>query len=134
MTSEKVTGIVVEGDKRGRLIEFPTANIKADDLPPAGVYAVLVHIEGRTMEGVANVGTALTFGRKKPVAEVHIFGFSGELYGKEISMDFIRKIRDERKFPGVKELKEQIIRDCEEAKRILLSEKHLLISYDLHSL
>ena len=77
------------------------------------------------MEGGANVGVAPTFGREKPVAEVHIFGFSGELYGKEISMDFIRKIRDERKFSGIEALKEQIAMDCKEAKRLLSSGKHL---------
>lgn len=113
--------IVIGGEKRGRMLGFPTANIKASDkiLPPLGIYAVIAEIGGKKHKGVANIGYAPTFNRNKLVVEVHILGFSQDIYGKGMKVHFVQKIRDEKKFHGMQELIEQIRKDCGEARRIL---------------
>jgi len=108
---------VVKGDQRGSELGFPTANLQNTEnlCLKEGVYAVKV--EDRYL-GVANYGYRPTFGRKKKVLEVHIIDFQGNLRGKRIKVEFLKFIREERKFSSVEELKEQIKRDVETVKRL----------------
>lgn len=112
-------GIVAYGEQRGRTLGFPTANIALDDayaLLPNGVYAVRVHFGDALYMGVANIGSNPTFEEVKRRLEVHIMQFDGNLYGKKIRVDFLGKLREERKFSGVDALVEQIHRDIEQAR------------------
>ncbi|MBI4170951.1 MAG: riboflavin kinase [Candidatus Aenigmarchaeota archaeon] len=120
-----VRGIVRKGDARGKLLGFPTANIKvsADQMPLRGVYAVKVKIDDVIYKGVANIGYAPTFGRNEFMAEVHIFDFSADLYGQELGILFVDFIREEKKFDSADELVEQIREDCNNAREILKSVK-----------
>ncbi|EMR07508.1 Riboflavin biosynthesis protein ribF [Bhargavaea cecembensis DSE10] len=121
-------GTVIEGDKRGRLIGFPTANVDpvpGSCLPAPGVYAVTFETDGRLHAGVLNAGYRPTF--KDPSdtflsVEVHLLDFEGELYDKPVRVRWIRRIREERKFAGIDELKAQIGRDREEARLILAAQ------------
>ncbi len=118
----EIVGEVVKGrDRGGRLLGFPTANIKMEDklCPQTGVYAVEVVVDGRVYEGAANIGYNPTFGDKTLSLETHLFDFSGDLYGKEITVRLIERLRQEKKFSGPQELAEQIARDIERAKEIL---------------
>jgi riboflavin kinase / FMN adenylyltransferase len=118
-------GKVVEGQKLGRTIGFPTANIESSDIhkliPGYGVYAVEVEIDGKTYKGMLNIGSRPTFNLNadQRSIEVNIFDFEGELYGKEVTLIFIRKIRDERKFPGKDALVKQLHLDKESSLRII---------------
>jgi len=118
-----VEGHVASGDKRGRTIGFPTANLKLEHtLQPAfGVYAVRVrrHDVGRVYDGVANFGLRPMFALPAPLMEVHLFDFSGELYGEVLTVELIAYLREERKLAGLDELTAQIAADCEEARRVL---------------
>lgn len=112
-------GRVVHGDKRGRLIGFPTANIYLHRAvtPVLGVYAVKMHgIDKSPLTGVANVGTRPTAGGTRSLLEVHLFDFDREIYGKHVSVEFCKKLRDEKKFENFDLLKEQIWKDAEEAR------------------
>lgn len=122
--SYSVKGLVVEGVQRGREIGFPTANIeplpKQKLIPKSGVYAVRCKIEGKTLKGVLNIGTRPTFeNNEKIIIELHIFDFTGDLYGKSVELEFAGRIRDEKKFGSVEELVNQINKDIEKAKQIL---------------
>lgn len=120
-----VEGHVADGDRRGRTIGFPTANLalRGTMEPALGVYAVRVTLEEggetRIYDGVANFGRRPTFDKTDVLLEVHLFDFAGDLYGKRIAVAFIDYVRAERKFPGLDALKAQIAADCETAKRIL---------------
>lgn len=120
-------GIVVEGDKRGRTIGFPTANVHMGHYiqPALGVCAVRVEIRDGPFaglyDGVANIGNRPTFDKKGVVLEVHLFDFDGDIYGQEIFVYFIDYIRPERKFDGLESLKTQIKADCATAREILAS-------------
>jgi riboflavin kinase/FMN adenylyltransferase len=105
---------VIRGDGRGRRIGFPTANLEGTEnlCLREGVYAV--EVDGG-MRGVANFGRRPTFGGETRVLEVHIPGFDGDLLGKRLKVTFLRFIREERKFSGAEELKEQIKRDIQSA-------------------
>lgn len=118
----QVRGEVVHGMNRGgRLLGFPTANIKLEDelFPKKGVYAIRIEVDGRVRPGVANIGKNPTFGNEALSVEAHIFDFSEDIYGKSIRVHFIQRIRSERKFKGLDELKERISIDIELAKSIL---------------
>jgi riboflavin kinase/FMN adenylyltransferase len=106
----EISGTVTEGKKLGRTLGFPTANIRPGDqqLPKDGVWAVTADGD---LKGIANLGMRPTVGGKERLLEVHLFGFSGDLYGKELRIRFGRFIREERKFASVEELKGQIARD-----------------------
>jgi riboflavin kinase / FMN adenylyltransferase len=107
-------GKVVKGDKRGRKLGFPTANISLKKrLPPIrGVYAVKVYgAMSEVLTGVANIGTRPTVDGAHPVLEVHIFDFTQEIYGKYLRVEFINKIRDEKRFTSLDELSSQIAKD-----------------------
>ncbi|NGZ75457.1 bifunctional riboflavin kinase/FAD synthetase [Saccharibacillus sp. VR-M41] len=120
----RVQGTVVGGDKRGRTIGFPTANVDPSGhyvTPAKGVYAVRFGLGDEVLDGVMNVGVKPTFtdGSVKPTFETHLFDFDRSIYGEEVWMDFVRYIRPERKFSGIDELVAQIAKDAEEARRIL---------------
>jgi riboflavin kinase / FMN adenylyltransferase len=120
----RVEGIVVDGQKRGRTIGFPTANIYLDNqlAPRFGVYAVRVNVVGEPTwySGVANFGRTPTTGLRQPLMEVNIFEFDGDIYGKRLEVGLHAFLRPEMKFDGFDVLVAQIKRDAEEA-RILLS-------------
>jgi riboflavin kinase/FMN adenylyltransferase len=116
-------GIVVEGVQRGREIGFPTANIeplnKHKLIPAGGVYAVKCSIETRNYFGVLNIGKRPTFeNQDKVYIELHIFNFEQDIYGKPVELEFIERIRDEKKFETIGSLVEQINFDITRAKQI----------------
>ncbi len=118
----EIKGAVVKGRNRGaRLLGFPTANIDmaGHAAPKGGVYAVQVEIDGRLYGGAANLGYNPTFGDAMLSLEVHILDFSGDVYGKNVTVRFIDRLRDEKKFAGVEELTRQISLDVERAREIL---------------
>ena len=124
-----VVGRVREGDKRGRTIGFPTANLSLDGyLKPAfGVYAAKVEItqgpeKGRRFDAVCNVGTRPTFDKDEALLEAHIFGFDGDLYTSDLAVHLIEFLRYERKFSGLDELKAQIQSDSDQARKLLETE------------
>jgi riboflavin kinase/FMN adenylyltransferase len=119
----KICGRVVHGEKRGRTIGFPTANIrlKRSASPLHGVYSVTMHTaEHGVLPAIANLGTRPTVSGTEIRLEVHIFDFSGDLYGQNVCVAFHEKIRDEQKFDGLDALKKQIAIDCETAKKQLI--------------
>lgn len=115
------SGTVIDGDKRGRTIGFPTANTDIPDsffLPPVGVYAVRILVNGHWHEGVCNVGYKPTFNAeqpKRPSVEVHIFHFDEDIYGAEVVIEWHQHLRREQKFAGVNELIAQIEKDKQNA-------------------
>jgi riboflavin kinase/FMN adenylyltransferase len=114
-------GEVVLGDKRGRSIGFPTANVLADAdavIPARGVYAGFVSFGEKEYAACTNVGVAPTFRRTESRVEAHLLDFEGDLYGRVVDVSFVTRIREERRFSGVDELTEQIRRDVEEARII----------------
>jgi riboflavin kinase/FMN adenylyltransferase len=119
----KIVGKVTEGDKRGREIGFPTANIMMNNIikPNFGVYAVKVEYNNNSFNGIANFGVRPTFDKTEslPILEVHLFDFSDNLYGKEIIISFVDFIRKEKKFNGLESLKSQIQLDINIAKDLL---------------
>jgi len=112
-------GEVVVGDKRGRSIGFPTANVLPDAdavIPARGVYAGFVRVGEVEYAACTNVGVAPTFGRAESRVEAYLLDFEGDLYGRVVDVSFVRRIREERRFSGIDELKEQIQRDVQEAR------------------
>lgn len=112
-------GRVIHGNKLGRTIGFPTANIRLHrkSSPIKGVYAVKVRCQcGKVFNGVANLGKRPTINGVMPLLEVHLFDFADNLYGQMVQVEFCHKIRDEIKFPSFDELKQQIQHDVETAK------------------
>ncbi len=121
----QIRGAVVTGRQRGGpMLGFPTANIQlVDELcPKKGVYAVTVQWQEKSYKGVANIGYAPTFDDHLFTVEVHLFDFHTDIYGETIRVNFIKRIRDEKKFSGLQELSAQISRDIEDAKTILNAE------------
>jgi riboflavin kinase/FMN adenylyltransferase len=116
-----IAGTIVTGAKRGRTIGFPTANLGdvPTVLPGNGVYAVRASVEGRAWPAAANVGPNPTFGEDARKIEVHLIGFSGDVYGKLIEVEFVSRLRDTRPFNGVNELVAQLQQDVEQTKRVL---------------
>lgn len=119
----QIRGTVQVGKQRGgKLIGFPTANLKfnEEDLVPLhGVYVAQVVYGGRCYGGILNIGYNPTFGEEKLVAETHIFDFNEEIYGQPIRVNLLKFLRGEVKFSGVKELSEQIAKDVSIAKQVL---------------
>lgn len=123
-----ISGRVEEGDKRGRAIGFPTANLVGveEARPPHGVYAVLADLldeEGRGKQlarGVANLGVRPTF-ETVPAVEAHLFDFSGDLYGKHLRLHLVARLRAEQRFSDLEALKAQIAQDARKAREILAS-------------
>ncbi|MDA9608832.1 riboflavin kinase, partial [SAR86 cluster bacterium] len=115
------SGKVVFGNRLGRTIGVPTANIwvPKSNLPINGVYAVKALIEKRQFNGIANMGIRPTVGGTSPVLEIHIFDFNKDIYGRRIEVEFHKKIREEKKFENLDQLKGQISKDIETAKNFL---------------
>ncbi|MGE5702434.1 MAG: bifunctional riboflavin kinase/FAD synthetase [Clostridia bacterium] len=118
----KVEGVVVHGDKRGRTIGFPTANVAVDKpylVGKNGVYGVRLHHAGNTYVGVMNIGIKPTFEleKKEKSLEVHIFDFDGTIYGDRVEVELLFMLREEQKFAGVETLIAQIRKDVEIAKQ-----------------
>ncbi len=116
-----VRGDVIEGQRLGRTLGFPTANLVLGDVlaPRIGVYATRAVIDGVAHDGVSNYGRRPTTGAGAPLLETYLFDFEGDLYGREIEIEFIAFIRDEEKFDGLDALKAAISSDCERAREIL---------------
>lgn len=118
----QVRGTVVKGrDRGGKLLGFPTANIHLMDelCPKAGVYAVTAECLGKRFWGVANIGYSPTFDDLLFTVEVHLLDFNGTLYNEKIRVNFVRRIRDEIRFSGIRELSDQIRKDILKAREIL---------------
>jgi riboflavin kinase/FMN adenylyltransferase len=116
-----IDGRVVPGAHRGRDLGFPTANLDTDNelLPPNGVYATMATIDGVIHPSVTNVGVRPTFGdTTKTMVEAYILRFAGDLYGRQVRLGFVQRLRDERKFADVDALREQIEADRRRAERL----------------
>jgi riboflavin kinase/FMN adenylyltransferase len=117
-----ILGTVVRGAQLGSKLGFPTANLRAhnEQFPPNGVYAVNARIGAQALRGVANIGFRPTVENQagERLLEVHLFDFSGEIYGQEIEVDFGQFIRPETKFSSVEELKAQIAQDVAFARKL----------------
>ena len=121
-----ITAEVIEGNKIGRTLGFPTANLELPQeymlINNRGVYACLVDYDGKTYKAMANIGHRPTIGDRSednPIIEVNLFDFDGDLYGKQIHVRFIDRIRDEEKYDSLDALKTQLEQDREKAKQIL---------------
>ncbi len=115
----RMSGRVAHGDKKGRTIGFPTANIHLHRIstPLRGVFAVeLFGVTGEPLPGVANLGTRPTVGGLRTLLEVHLFNFDHDIYGRHVHVDFLLKLRDERRFESFGALKAQILRDAGQAR------------------
>jgi len=113
-----VRGVVAHGDKRGRELGFPTANMILDPSCQLahGIYAVRANVDGRIVDGVASFGRRPTFDDGAPRLETFLFDFSGDLYGKEILVEFIAFLRGEEKFDSIDALVAQMNRDADNAR------------------
>ena len=116
-------GIVIHGDERGRTIGFPTANIRPDNsdklIPKEGIYAVRVSVMGDSYQGMMNIGHRPTFDGKQQSIEVNLFDFEKSIYGQNLRIEPIQRIRDEKKFTNIDALKSQLNQDREECLLIL---------------
>lgn len=115
----RMSGRVAHGDKRGRTIGFPTANIHLHRkaIPLRGVFVVeLYGITGEPLPGVANLGTRPTVDGMRTLLEVHLFDFDRDIYGAHVHVDFLHKLRDEQRFEDFEALKAQILRDAAQAR------------------
>lgn len=118
-----IEGVVEHGDKRGRELGYPTANITLGPYlrPKFGVYAVRGHLaDGRVLDGAANLGVRPQFDPPEELLEPHFFDFSGDLYGQTIEVELISFLREEQRFDSLDALSTQIRADCEEARRRLV--------------
>ncbi|MEW6079652.1 MAG: bifunctional riboflavin kinase/FAD synthetase [Thermodesulfobacteriota bacterium] len=118
----QIRGKVVAGrDRGGKSLGFPTANLElADELcPPSGVYAVYVHYRSERFAGVANIGYSPTFDDHIFTVEVHILDFDRQIRGENIRVDFVKRLREEKKFSGIDELKLQIQKDIDLSRSLL---------------
>jgi len=113
-------GTIVEGRKRGQTIGFPTANMVTENelIPPHGVYATTMTIDGLVHGGLTNIGIRPTFNETEPTIETHLLRYSGDLYGRPVRLSFVQRLRDERAFPDVEALRAQIDADCRVARRL----------------
>ncbi|MDD2904261.1 MAG: bifunctional riboflavin kinase/FAD synthetase [Syntrophales bacterium] len=120
-----VVGQVVTGKGRGaKLLGIPTANIRPDNelLPATGIYAVYVHRGDEIIPGAANIGTCPTFDNGEFSLEVHLLDFNGELYGETLGVEFVARLREERRFPSLEALAAQIHADIAAARKVLAGE------------
>lgn len=118
----RVTAPVIDGDKRGRDIGYPTANLRPVErkvTPGNGVYATVTRVDGTDHMSATNVGTRPTFGGGERLIEAHILEFDGDLYGEEITVEFVERLRPELEFKSVAELLEHMEEDVERSRKIL---------------
>jgi riboflavin kinase / FMN adenylyltransferase len=117
-------GRVVSGAGRGTGLGFPTANLEVSEgqaLPADGVYASLAHINGKTFHSMTNVGKSPTFGINERTIESYLVDYQGDLYGNELLVDIVARLRDEKKFASVADLKKQLAEDVRQGETILKS-------------
>jgi riboflavin kinase/FMN adenylyltransferase len=117
-----LNGLVVSGDKRGRALGFPTANLELKPeqaLPSDGVYATIAHVGRELMPSVTSIGVRPTFGGGKRLVESYVINFEGDLLGQRLTIDLVDRLRDEKRFDTVEGLKSQVGRDVEQARKIL---------------
>jgi len=122
----ELVGPVIHGDARGTSIGFPTANLHVPDrmaVPLDGVYAAFARVLGEEYPAVVNIGVRPTFGVSQRTVEAHLIGADVDIYGDMMTLAFVRRIRPERRFAGVEELKRQIAADSGDAARILEREE-----------
>ena len=115
-------GKVIAGAGRGAGLGFPTANMEINQeqaIPADGVYACWAYIDGKAYESLANIGTCPTFGGTERTVEAYIIDYIGDLYGQELRIDFVERLRGEKKFGSVEELKKQMAEDVRKGKSIL---------------
>ncbi|MHA0856013.1 riboflavin biosynthesis protein RibF [Paenibacillus sp. CMAA1364] len=122
----QLKGIVVDGEKRGRTIGFPTANLKLDDryvVPAKGVYAIRTFYDGKWIPGVMNIGVKPTFqdGIVAPSYEAHLFHFNQNIYGEHLTIELVHFLREERRFASIEQLIAQIGTDAQLAEELLKS-------------
>ena len=112
------SGKVVYGQQLGGTIGVPTANVwlPKNKLPISGVYIVKGKLKGKVINGIANMGTRPTVGGETPVLEVHLLDFSHQIYGENIEVEFLKKVRDEKRFKDLESLKKQISKDISAAR------------------
>ncbi|MSN25697.1 MAG: bifunctional riboflavin kinase/FAD synthetase [Geobacter sp.] len=124
-----ITGTVVHGREIGHSLGFPTANISTPNelLPPDGVYAVMTMVEGQLIKGACNIGLNPTFEGGSRTIEVFLLDFSDQIYGKEIAVYFVRKLRDVKKFPDIQRLINAIKSDVETTRTILSNIQECMI-------
>jgi riboflavin kinase / FMN adenylyltransferase len=115
-----VDGVIVEGRRRGREIGYPTANLRTGNelIPPHGVYATTMTVEGVVHAGLTNIGTRPTFGEANTTIETHLLQYGGDLYGRSVRLGFVQRLRDERRFEDVDALRAQIEADERRAVRL----------------
>jgi riboflavin kinase/FMN adenylyltransferase len=116
-----VVSEVLHGDKRGRVLGFPTANmvLEPQTTLKQGVYAVRARIDGIWFSGAANYGRRIQFGNGPVLLETHVLDYTGDLYGKRVEIEFCGYLRPEAKFESISALVEQMGRDCDEAREII---------------
>lgn len=113
---------VISANRRGQLLGFPTANLDikpGQALPNNGVYATITSIDGRHFPSATNIGTRPTFGEGQKTVETHILDYKGDLYGKELNVGFVEKLRNEERFASAEELQAQIQKDIERVRAIV---------------
>ena len=115
-----VDGTIVEGQKRGKTIGFPTANMVTDNelIPPHGVYATTMTVDGVVHAALTNIGVRPTFNETEATIETHLLRYSGDLYGRGVRLSFVQRLRDERKFDSVDALRAQIEADERRANHL----------------
>ncbi len=114
-----LTGTVVKGDERGRLIGYPTANMKVKKdktIPADGIYITRIWLDGKPCNAVTSIGLRPTFEKQERTVETYILDFSGDLYGQRLKLEFLERLRDEKKFSSVEELIKGIAQDVEQAR------------------
>lgn len=117
-----LSGQVVTGDRRGRVLGFPTANLDVEPeqaLPSDGVYVTAAHINHESLPSVTNIGVRPTFGDGKHLVETYLLDYEGQLHQQRLRIDLLDKLRDEKHFDTVEQLKSQIRKDVEQARTIL---------------
>ena len=118
-----LTGKVVKGDGLGKQIDYPTANIKIEEnykiIPKDGVYYIKTTIDNKLYNGMMNIGHRPTIGSKEKSIEVNLFNFNRDIYDKIISINVIKKIRDEKKFSSIEALKAQLAKDQEHCLKLI---------------
>jgi riboflavin kinase / FMN adenylyltransferase len=116
-----LAGTIVEGRRRGRELGFPTANLRTDNelIPPHGVYATTLTVDGIVHAAITNIGVNPTFGDNGATTiETHVLRYNRELYGQRVQLGFVQRLRDERRFDDVDALRAQIEADCRRAERL----------------
>ncbi len=121
---QSIEGIVIGGNRLGRKLGFPTANIAIgnDVSIENGVYSSKVYVEGEEYCAMTNVGIRPSVDGSKRLLETHLFGFKGLLYGLKLRVELYEKVRDERRFDSVEELRQQIMQDYDTIKRLMAND------------